>query len=53
MERRPLRGGVPNFKTKELVVRKLKGKEDCENENREAAGFMYNFILKTNATNQL
>ena len=36
-----------NFKTKALAVRKLKGKENCENEHRETAIFMYNFVQKT------
>ena len=44
---------MPNFKTKALAVRKLKGKENCENEHRETARFMYNFVQKTNATKQL
>ena len=44
---------MPNFKTKALAVRKLKGKENCENEHRETASFMYNFVQKTNATKQL
>ena len=53
MWKRPLRGSVPNFKTKALAVRKLKGKQNCENEHREKASFMYNFVQKTNATKQL
>ena len=44
LEKRNLRGSVPNFKTKTLAVRKLKGKENCENEPREMASFMYNFV---------
>ena len=40
---------MPNFKTKALAVRKLKGNENCENEHREKASFMYNFVQKTNA----
>ena len=44
LEKRQLRGSVPNFKTKALAVRKLKGKEICENERRETASFMYNFV---------
>ena len=50
MEKRQLKRSVPNFKTKALAVRKLKGKENCENERRETASFMYNFVQKTNAT---
>ena len=53
LESRQLRGVEPNFKTKALAVRKLKGKENCENEHRETASFMYNFVQKTNATKQL
>ena len=44
---------MPNFKTKALAVQKLKGKENCENEHRETASFMYNFVQKTNASKQL
>ena len=44
---------MSNFKTKASAVRKLKGKENCENEHRETASFMYNFVQKTNATKQL
>ena len=40
LEKRPLKGRVPNFKTKALAVRKLKGKENCENEDRETATLM-------------
>ena len=53
LEKRPLRGSVPNFKTNALAVRNLKGKENCENEHRETASFMYNFVQKSNATKQL
>ena len=53
LEKRQRRGSVPNFKTKALAVQKLKGKENCENEHRETASFMYNFGQKTNATKQL
>ena len=53
LEKRQLRESVPNFKTKALAVQKLKGKEKCENEHRETASFMYNFVQKTNATKQL
>ena len=41
---------MPNFKTNALAVQKLKGKESYENEHRETASFMYNFVQKTNAT---
>ena len=41
---------MPNFKTNALAVQKLKGKENCENEHRETACFMHNFVQKTNAT---
>ena len=41
---------MPNFMTKALAVRKLKGKENCENEHREKANFLYNFVQKTKAT---
>ena len=37
LEKRPQRGSVPNFKTNALADRKLKGKENCENEHREMA----------------
>ena len=37
LERRQLKGNVPNFKTNALAARKLKGKENCENEHRETA----------------
>ena len=40
---------MPNFKTRALAFQKLKGKENCENEHRETASFMYNFVQKTNA----
>ena len=50
LEKRQRRGSVPNFKTSALAVWKLKGKENCENEHRETASFMYNFVQKTNAT---
>ena len=53
LEKRPLRGSVPTFKTKALAVRKLKRKENCESEHRETASLMYNFVQKTNATKQL
>ena len=53
LEKRQRRGRVPNFKTKALAVWKLQGKENCENEHRETASFMYNFVQKTNATKQL
>ena len=53
LEKRQRRGSVPNFKTRALAVWKLKGKENCENEHRETASFMYNFVQKTNATVQL
>ena len=46
LEKRQLKGRVPNFKTKASAVRKLKGKENCENEHRETASFMYNFVQK-------
>ena len=36
--------------TTALAIWKLKGKENCENEHRETASFMYNFVQKTNAT---
>ena len=41
---------MPNFKIKASTkgVRKLKGKEYCENEHRKTASFMYNFVQKTN-----
>ena len=44
LEKRQLRGSVPSFKTKAWVVQKLKEKENCENEHRETASFMYNFV---------
>ena len=44
LEKWQLRGSVPNFKAKALAVRKVKGKENCENEPRETASFMYNFV---------
>ena len=44
---------MPNFKTKGLAVRKLKEEENCENERREKASFVYNFVQKSNATEQL
>ena len=53
LEKRPLRGSVPNFKTNALADWKLKGRENCENEHRETASFMYNVVQKTNATKQL
>ena len=53
LDKRQLKGSVPNFKTKALAVWKLKGKENCENEHRETVSFMYNFVEKTNATKQL
>ena len=53
LEKRQLRRSVPNFKTKALAVWKLKGKENWENEHRETASFIYNFVQKTNATKQL
>ena len=53
MEKRRPRGSWPNFKSKAFAVRKLKGKENCENEHRETASFMYNFVQKTNATKKL
>ena len=37
LEKRQLRGSVPNFKARTLAVYKLKGKENCENEHRETA----------------
>ena len=37
---------MPNFKTKALAVR-LKGKENCENEHRETANFMYTVVQKS------
>ena len=39
--------------TRAVAAWKLKGKENCENEHRETANFMYNFVQKTNATVQL
>ena len=56
LEKRQLRGRVPNFKTKALaaaVVQKLKGKEKCVNEHGEKANFVYNSVQKTNATERL
>ena len=53
LEQRQLRRSVPNFKTKASAVRKLKGKGNCENEHRETASFMHNFVQKTNATKLL
>ena len=53
LEKRQRRQSVPNFKTRALAVWKLKGKENCENEHREMASFMYNLVQKTNATVQL
>ena len=53
LAKRHRRGSVPNFKTRALAVWKLKGKENCENEHRETASFMYNFVQKTNATVQV
>ena len=47
------RKSVPNFKTKAFAVRKLKEEEKCENEHREKAIFVYNFVQKTNATERL
>ena len=44
---------MPNFKTKAFAVRKLKEEEICENEPREMAIFVYNFVQKTNATERL
>ena len=44
LEKRQRRGSVPNFKTMALAVWKLKGKENCENEHRETASFLYNFV---------
>ena len=44
---------MPSFKTNALAVRKLKGKENCENEHRETASFMYSVVQKTNETKQL
>ena len=44
LERRQLRGSLPNFKTKALAIQKLKGKENCENEHRETDRFLYNFV---------
>ena len=41
LEKRPLRGSVPNIKTKALAIRKLKGKEKSENEHTDTASFMY------------
>ena len=41
---------MPNFNTNALAVQKLEGKENCENEHREMASFMYNFVQKTNTT---
>ena len=52
MGKRQLRGSVPNFKSKALAVQKLKGKENCKNEHRETANFLYNFAQKTNAIKQ-
>ena len=52
LEKRQLRASVPTFKNKALAVRKLKGKGNCENEHRETASFMYNFVQKTNPTKQ-
>ena len=53
LEKRQRRGSVLNFKTRALVVWTLKGKQNCENEHRETASFMCNFVQKTNATVQL
>ena len=53
LEKRQLRGSMPNFKTKALAVWKLKGKENCEDEHRETASFVCNFVQKINATKQL
>ena len=53
LEKRQRRESVPIFKSKAFAVRKLKGKENWENEHRETASFMYNFVQKTNATKQL
>ena len=39
--------------TKASAVQKLKGKEKWENEHREKANFLYNFVQKANATEQL
>ena len=44
---------MPNFKALVLAVQKLKGKENCKNEHVETANFLYNFVQKTNATEQL
>ena len=41
------------LKTKALAVQNLKGKENFENEHRETASFMYNFVQKTYATKKL
>ena len=53
MEKRQSRESVPNFKALAFAVQKLKGKENCENEHIEKANFLYNFVQKTNATEQL
>ena len=42
-----------NFKTKASAIRKLKGKENWENKQREKANFMYTFVQKGNATKQI
>ena len=42
-----------NFQDQGISRSKLKGKVNCENEHREMASFMYNFVQKTNATKQL
>ena len=51
LDKRWLRGSVPNFKTKALAVRKLKGKENCENELRETANDMTVQLLTENHCN--
>ena len=53
LEKRQLRGSVPNFKALTLAVQKVQGKETCENVHVETANFMYNFVRKSNATEQL
>ena len=40
LEKRQLRRSTPNLKTKASAIRKLKGKENCENEHRETANYM-------------
>ena len=48
-----IEGKWTKFKDQGFSRSKLKGKENWENEHREKANFMYNFVQKANATKQL